>query len=148
MQELDNNKLWELMGEQVHQLVTDEKKILFIETVKPCLKSADEALFWAKCLCTDDLTHGDEGRVVVCEAGHDFYQAAVEAIEQHGEDYDYFINHIQEKTSAKDNALFMPVRIALTGVLHGPDLDKIIKLIGAEQAKIRFEQVMDFCHCH
>ena len=75
MQELDNNQLWELMGEQVHKLVTDEKKVLFIETIKPCLKSADEALFWAKCLCTDDLTHGDEGRVVVCKAGHDFYQA-------------------------------------------------------------------------
>jgi glutamyl/glutaminyl-tRNA synthetase len=148
MQELDDNQFWEAMGEQVHVLVADEKKALFIETIKPCIKSAEDALFWARCLCTDELTHGDEGRVVICEAGRDFYQAAIEAIEEHGDDYDYFIGHIQEKTGAKENALFMPVRIALTGVLHGPDLDKIISLIGAEQAKIRFEQVMDFCHCH
>ena len=92
--------------------------------------------------------HGDEGRVVVCEAGHDFYQAACEAIDAHGEDYDYFINHIREKTGREDNRLYMPVRIALTGVLHGPDLDKVLKLVGSDQARVRFDQVMDLCHSH
>ncbi|TNF32844.1 MAG: hypothetical protein EP315_09130 [Gammaproteobacteria bacterium] len=148
MQNLDNNQLWALMGTQVHDIVSDEKRDLFLQTVRPILKSADEALFWAQRLCTDQLTHGDEERVVVCRAGHDFYQAAVEAIDAHGDDYQYFINHIAEKTGAQGKDLDMPIRIALTGVLHGPDLALVLKLIGAVQARVRLEQVMDLCHCH
>lgn len=148
MQDIDNEELWEQMDGKVHEIVPADKKVLFIDAVKQTIKSPEEGLFWAECLCTDGLTHGDEGRVVVCEAGHDFYQAASEAIEEHGEDYNYFLDHIQEKTGVEGNALYMPIRIALTGVLHGPDLDKVLKLVGAEQAKVRFEQVMDLCHCH
>lgn len=148
MQDEDKETLWQAMGKQVHDIVTSKQKELFIEAVKPALESADDALFWAQRLCTDQLTHGDEERVVVCAAGHDFYQAACEAIDQHGVDYDYFIEHIREKTGAEGDRLLMPIRIALTGVLHGPELDKVLQLIGAEQARMRFEQVMDLCHCH
>jgi len=148
MQDMDKETLWLAMGNEVHQLVPSEQKDLFIETVKPAMESVEDALFWAQRLCTDQLTHGDEGRVVVCEAGHDFYQAACEAIDEHGVEYDYFIRHIQEKTAAEGHRLLMPVRIALTGVLHGPELDKVLQLIGPDQARLRFEQVMDLCHCH
>lgn len=148
MQNPDNNQLWELMGAQVHEIVTDDKRDLFIKTIQPVIKSPDEALFWAIRLCTDQLTHGDEERVVVCEAGHDFYQAAVEAIDEHGDDYAYFIKHIAEKTGTRDKKLEMPIRIALTGVLHGPDLENVFKLMGPVQARVRLEQVMDLCHCH
>jgi glutamyl/glutaminyl-tRNA synthetase len=148
MLDTNDEDLWQLMGERVHALVPDNQKALFVAAVKPVIQSADEALFWAECLCTDKLEHDDEGHLVVCEAGHDFYQAACEALDAHGVDYDYFINHIREKTGACDHNLYMPVRIALTGMLHGPELDKILKLVGVAQARIRFEQVMDLCHCH
>lgn len=148
MADIDHEQLWQQMDEKVHAIVGDDIRGLFIETIQPCIQSASEALFWAECLCTDQLTHGDEGRVVVCKAGHDFYQAACEAVEEHGDDYHYFIAHIKEKTGADGNDLYMPIRIALTGVLHGPDLDKILKLVGPVQARVRFEQVMDLCHSH
>lgn len=145
---MDKETLWLEMENEVHQLVPSEQKDLFIEAIQPAMESIDDALFWAQRLCTDQLTHGDEGRVVVCEAGHDFYQAACEAIDEHGIEYDYFIQHIQQKTGAAGHRLLMPVRIALTGVLHGPELDKVLQLIGPDQARVRFEQVMDLCHCH
>ncbi|MCW9013965.1 MAG: hypothetical protein OQL06_09300 [Gammaproteobacteria bacterium] len=148
MHSTDDEMLWQQMGDQVHRIVPENNKALFIETIKACIKSPDEALFWAECLCTDKLTHDEEGHVVVCEAGHDFYQAACEAIDEYGEDFEYFINHIKEKTGREGRQLAMPVRIALTGILHGPDLDKILKLVGAEQARLRFDQVMDLCHSH
>lgn len=145
---MDNETLWQAMGNEVHDIVSSELKGLFIETLKPIIESAEDALFWAQRLCTDQMTQGDEGRVVVCEAGHDFYQAACEAIDEHGVDYEYFIQHIREKTGANGKQLLMPIRIALTGVLHGPELDKVLQLIGPDQARVRFEQVMDLCHCH
>ena len=148
MHNIDNEELWQQMGDAVHQIVPEEKKHLFINTIKPVIQSADEALFWAERLCTDQLTHGDEGRVVVCEAGHDFYQAACEAIDTHDGDYVYFLKHIEEATGATGKKLEMPIRIALTGVLHGPELKNIFHLVGSVQARVRFEQVMDLCHCH
>ncbi|MDH5766714.1 MAG: hypothetical protein OEZ38_11925 [Gammaproteobacteria bacterium] len=148
MNDLTNEDFWQQLDERVRDMIAEDKRDLFIETIKPVIESVDEAVFWAKTLCTDQLTHGDEGRVVVCEAGHDFYQAAVEAIDQHPDDYAYFIDHIVAATGARDRKLEMPVRIALTGVLHGPELEKIFHLVGPEQARLRFEQVMDLCHCH
>jgi len=38
--------------------------------------------------------------------------------------------------------VFMPIRIAITGKMHGPDLDKIIPLIGRERVLSRVETTM------
>jgi hypothetical protein len=148
MHNIDNETLWQMMGEQVQQIVPADKKDLFIDAIKPVIESADEGLFWARILCTDELTHGDEGRAVVCSAGHAFYDAAGEAIDEHDGDFDYFCRHITEKTGAAGQDLEMPLRIALTGVLHGPDLVQVFHLVGPVQCKVRFEQVMDLCHSH
>ena len=44
---------------------------------------------------------------------------------------------LREKTGAKGKALFMPLRLALTGEKHGPDMAAIFPLIGAEKARAR-----------
>jgi glutamyl-tRNA synthetase len=44
---------------------------------------------------------------------------------------------IKAATGAKGKALFMPLRLALTGVDHGPELAALLPLIGPERAKAR-----------
>jgi glutamyl-tRNA synthetase len=44
---------------------------------------------------------------------------------------------VKAKTGAKGKALFMPLRLALTGVDHGPELAPLLPLIGEERAKAR-----------
>jgi len=44
---------------------------------------------------------------------------------------------VKAKTGAKGKALFMPLRLALTGVDHGPELAALLPLIGEERAKAR-----------
>ncbi len=48
-----------------------------------------------------------------------------------------FTEAVKEKTGAKGKALFMPLRQALTGLDHGPDMAVFFQLIGAEKAKGR-----------
>ena len=148
MKDLSDDEFWQQVDDKVCEIVSEDQRGLFIEAIKPVAASTDDVLFWAETLCTDKLTHGDEGRVVVCEAGHDFYQAACDAIDEHPDDYGYFIDHIAEATGTSGKDLEMPVRIALTGVLHGPVLAQVFHLVGPVQARVRFEQVMDLCHCH
>lgn len=48
-----------------------------------------------------------------------------------------FTGAVKEKTGRKGKQLFMPLRQALTGLGHGPDLKKLLVLIGPERAKAR-----------
>lgn len=48
--------------------------------------------------------------------------------------YQGAIKYAKEKTGAKGKALFLPVRAALTGKIHGPELDKVFALIGRDNA--------------
>jgi glutamyl-tRNA synthetase len=44
---------------------------------------------------------------------------------------------VKTATGAKGKALFMPLRLALTGVDHGPELAALLPLIGPERARAR-----------
>lgn len=44
---------------------------------------------------------------------------------------------VKEKTGRKGKELFMPLRQALTGMDHGPELAELLPLIGANEAKAR-----------
>ncbi len=44
--------------------------------------------------------------------------------------YSAAIKYTKEKTGAKGKELFMPIRAALTGKVHGPELDKVFAILG------------------
>ncbi|MCX7359296.1 MAG: glutamate--tRNA ligase [Alphaproteobacteria bacterium] len=50
-----------------------------------------------------------------------------------------FTNAVKEKTGAKGKALFMPLRQALTGMDHGPEMAALFPLIGEERARKRLQ---------
>jgi glutamyl-tRNA synthetase len=41
---------------------------------------------------------------------------------------------VKAETGRKGKALFMPLRLALTGLDHGPELASLLPLIGRERA--------------
>ena len=46
---------------------------------------------------------------------------------------------LKEKTSRKGKALFMPLRLALTGMNHGPELADLMPVIGEKLTKKRLQ---------
>ncbi len=46
---------------------------------------------------------------------------------------------VKQETGAKGKALFMPLRLALTGLDHGPELGALLPLIGRERTLARLE---------
>ncbi len=46
---------------------------------------------------------------------------------------------LKEETGRKGKALFMPLRQALTGMAHGPEMDKLLLLIGPDKARERLQ---------
>jgi glutamyl-tRNA synthetase len=69
-----------------------------------------------------------------------FAAAAAEALPTgayDGGSWSAFTNAVKEKTGAKGKALFMPLRQALTGLDHGPEMAALFPLIGEERARKR-----------
>jgi glutamyl-tRNA synthetase len=54
-----------------------------------------------------------------------------------GASWSVFTNAVKEKTGAKGKALFMPLRQALTGLDHGPEMAALFPLIGEARARKR-----------
>lgn len=95
----------------------------------------------------DDIEFEAEAKEVlseeqVPEVMHAFLQE-VEAIENFQPDeIKKAIKAVQKGTGHKGKKLFMPIRAAVTGQTHGPDLPKAISLLGKEKIKQRLESIL------
>ncbi|MRX72568.1 glutamate--tRNA ligase [Bacillus lacus] len=52
------------------------------------------------------------------------------------------VKAVQKKTGQKGKKLFMPVRVAVTGQTHGPELPQAIELLGKDRALARLKNVL------
>lgn len=136
---MDNAALWQWMGAAVHGKVPQDKQQAFIDLVKTNITFPNDALEWAEIFFTDVLTYSDDAKAILNDADKSVFTAAIAAVDQYGSDFKAILDHVKENTSAKGKALFQPLRIALTGQLHGPEMAPIAILIGAEKMKQRFQ---------
>jgi len=72
-----------------------------------------------------------------------FRQRLMEAGEIHPDLLKGLFKEVQKETGYKGKALFMPIRAAITGVDHGPDLKETLSLIGYETVMKRLEAFID-----
>ena len=56
--------------------------------------------------------------------------------------FDPFVEALKPKVRAKGKNLFMPLRMALTGKEHGPELKRIFPVLGLTTVKRRFERAL------
>jgi glutamyl-tRNA synthetase len=54
-----------------------------------------------------------------------------------GETWKVWTDAVKAETGRKGKGLFMPLRLALTGLDHGPELALLLPLIGRERARER-----------
>ncbi|MGO2891880.1 MAG: glutamate--tRNA ligase [Enterococcus devriesei] len=52
------------------------------------------------------------------------------------------IKAVQKETGVKGKKLWMPIRVAVSGVTHGPELPETVELLGKEKALAHLNQVM------
>ncbi|GIO15269.1 glutamate--tRNA ligase [Cohnella xylanilytica] len=94
----------------------------------------------------DEVELEEEGRAVLAEESVPTVLAAfarqVEAMGEEGFTVDAIkaaIKAVQTETGAKGKGLFMPIRVALTGQTHGPDLNGSIWLLGRAKVLARLK---------
>ncbi len=93
-----------------------------------------------------DEFHFENKDLLQHEEGREICRAALEILPQvQGEGealYENFVNALKPKVKAKGKNLFMPLRVALTGKVHGPELKKIFPVLGLGRVKLRFERAL------
>lgn len=80
---------------------------------------------------------------VLNEAGSAFFRAAATIVST-TDDFKAFSKHVGAETGCKGKALFMPLRAALTGELHGPEMARIWDLLGKENLRARLLRAAEF----
>jgi glutamyl-tRNA synthetase len=82
---------------------------------------------------------------IIGSAGAEFFRAAIDALHQSSGELKLLTNLIKERTGRKGAGLFMPLRLALTGQTHGPELAPLFKLMPLEIAHERLEAALNLC---
>ncbi len=136
---IDEQEFYKWMGSNARKLVLKEKLTLFINIVKNNALFPSEIEHWAKILCTDEFEYNDEQKAIIKDTGQLFFQTALTALEKFGTNFSAFANFLSETLSIKGKALFMPLRIALTGEHTGPELAHIFELLGKNRINSRLK---------
>lgn len=80
-----------------------------------------------------------EAAAAVRDAGGDFFATATEVFARVNTDFKQAAREIGQLTSRKGPSLYMPLRAALTGMTHGPELAPLLQLIPAEEVRTRLQ---------
>src|SRR6202795_1080050 len=111
----------------------------FTDLVRPNIVLPADAAPWAAVVHGELPALGPEEQRVVADAGPAFFSAAAEALDQSGNDLKQLTKILKERTGRKGAELFMPLRVALTGRAHGPELGPLLKLMPLKTALGRLE---------
>lgn len=109
----------------------------FVEAVRDNLVLPEDAAFWAAQLLVDPPAVSAEARALMAETGAEFFRRAAELLPAEANDFKAYAQAVGRATGTRGRALFMPLRAALTGRLHGPELARVFPLIGSERARRR-----------
>jgi glutamyl-tRNA synthetase len=136
---LPEDDVWRWMGEAVQAAVPVVDRDAFIVAVRGNIATPADALKWARIIFSDDWRPGHDALDIIATAGRGFFDYALAAFDRHGTDFRAFSDELKKTGGVKGKSLFMPLRAALTGEHDGPEMARLLPLIGAERARARLK---------
>ena len=118
--------------------LSDSAARAFIAAILPNVVLPEDAQPWARIVFGPPPALEPEGEAIVRKAGERYFAAAAQAAVQSGNDLPAIASAVRAATGKKGAELYMPLRFALTGLGHGPELAPLLKAMpaGAAQARL------------
>ncbi|MFI4869917.1 MAG: glutamate--tRNA ligase [Steroidobacterales bacterium] len=104
----------------------------FIAAVLPNIVLPEDARLWQQIIFGEALAFEEPALRTAREAGPEFFTAAANAISDRPD-----LGALRSATGRKGAAFFMPLRAALTGRLHGPELAPLLAAMPTERVRAR-----------
>jgi nondiscriminating glutamyl-tRNA synthetase len=112
--------------------LTASQSQAFIAAVLPNIVLAEDARLWQQIIFGEPLSFEEPALRTAREAGPEFFTAAASALSDQPD-----IAALRNATGRKGAAFFMPLRAALTGRLHGPELAPLLAAMATERVRAR-----------
>jgi glutamyl-tRNA synthetase len=125
--------------------LTDERLQQLFDVVRDNIEMPSDVSAWIGHLTGDQANSDAEGQKVLKAAGTAFFEHALNLLDEHAEDFRGFAKAVGEAAGAKGKGLFMPLRVALTGVSYGPEMARVWQWLGVESCRTRLEAARDRC---
>jgi nondiscriminating glutamyl-tRNA synthetase len=109
----------------------------FIAAVLPNIVLPADARHWVDVVFGGELALEAGDEALVRGAGTEFFVAAVRAAAAKDNNWAAITGAVRAATGKKGAELFMPLRLALTGLAHGPELAPLLKAMPPGKAHER-----------
>jgi glutamyl-tRNA synthetase len=127
---LDFLAFLEWVGKAHMGLVPESARAAFVDAVQPNVMFPEEVAAWASiCFSDEALIVSAEDLVVLKATDLAYFDLAKHTYLQARGDYHAVIDALKNQFGLKGKALFQPLRLALTGLAHGPELAKFMALM-------------------
>jgi glutamyl-tRNA synthetase len=121
--------------------VPPDRQTAFLDLVRHNVHTPSDVAAWARCLFeADGVVPGREMQAAATEAGPVFFATAAATV---GEGLGAMSKAVREASGRKGRALFLPLRLALTGRTDGPELGPLLELMPRSLAQARLQRWAD-----
>ncbi|HTY48697.1 MAG TPA: glutamate--tRNA ligase [Steroidobacteraceae bacterium] len=114
-----------------------ERALAFAQAVRPNIVLPGDALPWAQVVFGGPPQIAAGELPVIEQAGRAYFAAAAGAAAAAGNDLPAILAALRAATGVQGQALYLPLRLALTGLSHGPELGPLLAAMPPQAARER-----------
>ena len=134
-----------LQENSVFQTTSEEQQNLFVDTIKNNINLPSDALDWVNNLLGDTLQYSTDAELQLKGASNELFEALASHIVEQGIDgFSASMKEVGKAVGVKGKGLFMPIRSAISGETHGPEMQRIATMLGADKVVARLKQAAVF----
>jgi glutamyl-tRNA synthetase len=119
--------------------IDEQRMAQFMAAIRHNVEFPNDAKRWSDVVFSSGLVIASEALNAIREAGAAFFICAREVFAKGNVDFKQAVREIGQASAKKGPALFMPLRAALTGETHGPELAPLLALIPAAEVQRRLQ---------
>lgn len=112
----------------------------FAELIRANLSRAEDALAFRR-LLDAHAEPSAEAEQVMRAAGRPFFEAALDRWRS-AKAWEPWVERLKRQSGKRGKALFLPLRAALTGALHGPQMRQVVAFLGVEGVAERLQDTL------
>lgn len=134
------------IADQLPTAIDAQQVALFCAAVRHNVELPSDARHWSEVVFGNLPEREPEAIAAIREAGEPFFVAALGVFAAAGLEFKQAAKQIGQQTGRKGPGLFMPLRAALTGATHGPELAPLLALIPRDVIQARLEGARRLVH--
>jgi glutamyl-tRNA synthetase len=125
------------LGPRLDTFASHTRKVEFVAAVRGNLLFPVDAESLVRTVCEEQVALDADAEGAVAGAGPGFFRQAAAEWASNASDFKTWTRAVAAATGQKGAALYKPLRAALTGTTHGPELAPLAALMGPERVAAR-----------